>query len=179
MILSLQKKKEAVLEDVGDIYAERKFKMPPKFSDFDLKYRRMKNVSGEEIAYKDSKVTIIKNPKTLENIGSYTRGVIDYKGNLFIEEESALIHNPLVKILNNIGVIKDIQNWGDGNPTNFITIQRQGDTNIIRIGESEDIYHVDRFQPFLNKAKIKNPGIIFECRYISNPPGIPWGDDED
>ncbi len=162
---------------INIIFAERRFKIAPKFSDFDMKYRRMKNTFGEEIAYKDSKVTIIKNPKTLENIGPFTRGVIDYKGNLFIEEESKLIHNPLVKILNGIGVIKDIKNWGNDNPKNFITIQRQGDTNVIRIGESEDNYYDDRFKPFMDKAKIKNPNIGFENRSVRNVPGLPWEDD--
>jgi len=173
------KRFKELLEDVGDIYAERKFKIAPKFSDFDLKYRRMRNVSGQEIAYRDNKVLIIKNPKTLDNFGAYVRGVIDYKGNLYIEQESELIHHRILNRLDSIGVIKDTQNWGNEIPTNFVTVQRQGDTNIIRIGESEDDYsYMNLFQSFLDKAKIKNPGIEFENVMIRNVPGIPWGDDD-
>ena len=173
-------KGEPVLEDVGDIYAERKFKIAPKFSEFDLKYRRMKNTSGKEIAYKDNKVVILKNPRTLDNLGPYIRGVIDYKGNLYVEDKSTLIHHHLLNRLDRIGVIKDVQDWGNDIPTNFVTVQRQGDTNIIRIGESEDDYsYMKLFQSFLDRAKIKNPGIEFENVQVRNTPGLsPWIDDD-
>ena len=165
----VKKYEEFILEDV----AERRFKLDPEFSDFDKQYKRMKNIEDQEIVYKDRKVVIIKNPKKLDNIAPSARGIIDYNGNLFIEQDSTLIHSKIVLILEKLGIIKTDKNLVNGYHINFITIQRQGDTNTIKIGESEEFYGkfikiLNDYQPFLNKAKIKNPHINFKNEFINN-----------
>ncbi len=175
---------EFLLEDVGAKYAERRFNIEPNFSDFDKKYRRMLNSYDQEIAYRDQRgVIIIKNPKTLDNFGSYVRGVIDLKGNLFIEQEPLLTHNPLLRILEKIGVIKYLEAWHRKIPTNFLTVQRLRDTNTIKVGESVEAtnknneFHVESMpliRDFLAKAKLKNPEIDFVIDKISRVPGLRW-----
>ena len=179
-----------ILEDVGAKYAEKRFNIEPTFSDFDKKYRRMLNSFDQEIAYRDQRgVIIIKNPKTLDNFGPYVRGAIDLKGNLFIEEESKLTHNPLLRILDKIGVIKYLDAWHRKVPTNFLTVQRLRDTNTIKVGESveaatnknEEHHEVSMpiIRDYLAKAKLKNPEINFVIDKISRVPNVRWLDSLD
>ena len=181
--MRIKKFKEYLLEDVGDKYAEKKFNIPQKFTEFDKQYRRRYNDIGQQIIYRDKRgVVIIKNPGSLESIGPWTRGVIDLKGNLFIEQESLLVHDQIIRILNSLGLIKyNITTWHvkDPNASNvgFITVQRQDDGNIM-IGESNIWWRDKRddatpiFQVFLDKAKIKNPNITFENILINTSPYI-------
>ena len=172
------KRFKELLEDVGEKYAERRFNIPPRFTEFDKMFRRQHNTSGQEIVYKDKRgVVILKNPKSLDNIGPNVRGVIDNKGNFFTEQESLMIHNPMLTILSNIGVVKYVNAWHSILPTEFITVQREGDGNI-KLGESNIWYSnnlpdsIEIFQKFLDKAKIKNPNIKFINKRIQDAPYV-------
>lgn len=171
------KRFKELLEDVGDKYAELKFNIPPKFSEFDKQYRRRYNNIGQEIIFKDGRRVILKNPKTLENIGPWVRGIIDNKGNLYIEQEAMNIHDPLITIVSNLGLVNhNVTTWHIENPNNpfvgFITVQRKDDGNIF-LGES-NIWYTDNeeisysiFQEYLNKARLRNPGIHFTNKRIN------------
>jgi tRNA nucleotidyltransferase/poly(A) polymerase len=165
-------------EGVGDKYAEKRFGIDQEFSNFDKQYGAYKNSASEEIVYRDSRVTIIKNPKSLKHIGSNVRGVIDTDGNLYVEEEVAAIHEQLVRILSKLGLIKYDGDWGRDIPKYFITVQRYYETNYFYLGESNEVLVPDYdryddnglpsadeaipvFRQFLNKAKSKNPDIKF------------------
>jgi hypothetical protein len=60
-------------------YAEKRFDIPMEFSDFDKKYNRNKLKDKEDIVFQNEYVTIIKNPKSLDKIGSGVRGAIILK----------------------------------------------------------------------------------------------------
>jgi len=169
------KRFKELLEDVGDKYAEKKFNIPPKFTEFDKLYRRKYNNIGQEVVYKDKEegLIILKNPGTLDSVGPGVRGIIDTKGNFFVEQESTLTHNPIINILWKLGIIKSPdESWHIKPPNNFITVQRRGDE--IKIGESNSWYDhnipnsILIFQDFLDKAKKKNPGIIFINKSVLN-----------
>ena len=52
----------------------------------------------ENIVYSKWGIIIIKNPKSLVNIDSYSRGVIDKYGNLYIEKKELIIHDKISSI---------------------------------------------------------------------------------
>lgn len=174
-------------EDVGEKYAEKTFNIKPEFSDFEDRYQRYRaNENNEEIIYNDGSLIIIRNPKSLENIGSSVRGVIDKKGNLYTERKSKCVHDKILKILSSKGILEydedEDDDWRDVLPTEFITVQRYNDTNEYEVGEShypmrstderdnsllwwktipnyEDAKPV--FQRFIDLANRKNPHIKF------------------
>jgi len=168
--------KEYLLEDVGDKYAEKRFNIPQKFTEFDKQYRRRYNNIGQEVVYKDKEkdLIILKNPGTLDSIGPGARGIIDIKGNFFIEQESTITHNPIINILWGLGILKSPDEaWHMKPPNNFITVQRRGDD--VKLGESNSWYDSHKpksikiFQEFLDKAKKKNPGITFTNKLVFSP----------
>lgn len=173
--MKMKRFKEYLLEDVGAKYAEKEFHIPSEFAEFDKQYKRKYNNMNQEIIYKDNRgLIILKNPNSLEYIEPNVRGIIDNKGNLFVEQESATTHIPMIGILCDLGIIKDIDNnWWIKPPTNFITVQRKN--NEIKIGESNAWYSDNKpkstriFQEFLNKAKEKNPNIDFVNQIIYSP----------
>lgn len=181
--MKIKRFKEYLLEDVGDKYAEKKFHIPPKFTEFDKLYRRRYNNIGQEIIYRDKRgVIILKNPGSLDSVGPWVRGIIDSKGNFFVEQEALLVHDQIIKILNNLGLITyNVNDWHIKNPNDpdirFITVQRQDDGNIV-LGESNAWWRdnkgvsEDIFQVFLDKAKKKNPNIIFENKKITDTPWL-------
>lgn len=167
------KRFDKFLEDVGDKYAERKFHIPRKFTEFDKLYRRRYNNIVQEVIYRDSRTVLLKNPGTLENIGDSVRGIIDKKGNFYVEQEADKIHDQIIPLLSDLGLIKfNITTWHIVDPNDpdvgFITVQRRGYGNIF-LGESNYWYRDHKepdiaqniFQEFLHKAKLKNPGITF------------------
>jgi len=164
-------------EGVGDKYAEKRFNIPMEFSDFDKKYNRDKLKDKEDIVFQNEYVTIIKNPKSLDKIGSGVRGVIDYEGNLYVEHESTVTHSILIHYLSAIHIIPDITNWHLVMPTYFITVQRDYNNNLFALGESNNMLLDDDdrfdtslppkkdalkvFNKYLKLARMKNPNINF------------------
>jgi len=184
------------LEGVADKYAEKRFGIKPEFYEFDKKYNMMYNKPKE--VYRDEKynsgtLSIIKNPISLNNIGAWSRGIIDSKGYLYVEVEPITIHDRILKILTNLGVIhtyvvdvekldkktKEIVSrykeesagwliWMSKGSDEFITVQRESNTNTMRIGEHEK--KSNNTDNLFKKAKLKNPEINFSTERIKNNP---------
>lgn len=169
-------------EGVGDKYLEKKHGFKPEFSDFEQQYNTHKNREGEKIVYSDDSITIIRNPKTLANIGAEVRGVIDKNGNLYVEEHTGNVHAAIIDILDKLNLLIDVNYWHKKLPTEFITVQRLGNSNAFFLGESnvlmrnpDDRFNADpywrglptyeeakpEFEKFLIKAKRKNPQYDF------------------
>ena len=183
-----EKKLNKMGEGVGDTYAEKEFNMQNPHSDFETQYNKEKGIeSGEEIIRgktdEGQNITLIKNPKSVNNVDAWARGVIDDRGNLYLEQESNVIHYDLLIFLAQKGLIQyDPPNWESELPTRFITIQRLGNSNIIGLGESNspmfpesertrypDFWKnipeyeeaVPVYQKFFDLAKSKNPSFKF------------------
>jgi hypothetical protein len=181
-----------IKEGVGDKYLTNNFPINPEFYDFEKKYKSYKSIENkEDIIFNDGKgLIIIKNPKSLKNFGNSVRGIIDNKGNLYLEQFSVITHDEMLKILIKLGLINNYDEyWHRKRPIGFISIQREKDQNLFLISESyltmkpedkrnykhrfwleipklEEVKPI--FQKFLDKAKIKNPKLIFENKQIKN-----------
>jgi tRNA nucleotidyltransferase (CCA-adding enzyme) len=180
---------EGIEEGVGDKYLENKYNIEPEFSTFDKQFNSKKNIDNkEEILHTTIHgidTTLIKNPKSLKNVGAEVRGVIDDTGNLYVEETPSIIHNVMLRALDDLGVIDyEDSNWHIKMPVNFITVVRMGSSNTFILGESNETMIPDSerlynrtgtpwssiprreeimpiFQTYLDKAKQKNPNINF------------------
>ena len=173
--------KEFRNEGVADVAAEKQFGIEPPHQDFEDKFAR--DQKEEEIVYTapDNYLVIIKNPKRLDSIFGYARGVIDPEGNLYIEQRATKIHIDILYELGKLGLIKDNNYWDSVLPKDFVTVQRYLRTNKILLGESNAPMILDNVRPtdsqfwreipsraeaepiyqrFLDKAKQKTP--IFE-----------------
>ena len=165
-------------EGVADKYAEKEFYMKPEFDDFNQKERGIASrEAGDEIVYNNGRTKLIKNPKSINSLGSDVRGIIDTEGNLYIEQEQVRVHSDLIDVLVELGKIKGQSRWHRHAPINFVTVQRLGNSNKILLGESNEPMYlsnewgfddiparkevVDKFEEFLIKAKQKNPNIDF------------------
>jgi len=130
------------------------------------------NLINEELVgiYKDiyPELPIFKNPKSLDNIGHNTKGIIYKDGNLYIEEDSALSYQKLykwLKINKHVGTTNAplLYLMEDGE---IICVERENNTNNFYLG---NIYYEDEIssnqadlmQKTLNKAKLKNPKYMF------------------
>lgn len=172
-----------VSEGVGDTYAEKEFNMPHPNTDFETRYNKEKNRENQEEKLGDGDmISLIKNPKSLKNIGYGVRGVIDNKGNLYLEETSKVIHQEILDFLEEKGLISGaMKAWDEELPKFFITVQRYEKNNIIGLGESNsqmypneertNVEFWDRipsleestpvYQEFFDRARPKNPSITF------------------
>jgi hypothetical protein len=178
-------------ESVGDKYDEKRFNVKPEFSDFEDKYSDyLGKQAQDEVVYDDTNMggtlKIIKNPKSLSNIGPNVRGVIDREGNFYTEQKvSGKVHNAILGVLEDLKLISENRNWTEVLPVNFITVMRLYNTNDIYLGESNTMmtptedrdphYYGEGywetfptyeeaepvFQSFMNSAKAKNPRINF------------------
>ena len=176
---------EEIEEGVGDKYLQNKYNIEPEFADFERKY----NETKEDVIYKDDKIVLIKNPKSLTRIGANVRGVIDIEGNLYVEQQSNVIHFRILNILVKLGIINDWDySWMNKIPTNFITVQRFDKSNEFKIGESNNVLEPDEYRnmfdftlfkntdkredalpvykKFIDNAKQKNPNIKFNLNRI-------------
>jgi len=187
--------KNWIYEGVGDKYAERNFPIDPEFSDFENRYKAQKLIiNNEKIIFNDKKgFILIKNPKSLKDFGPWVRGVIDRNGNLYLEFTLNKIHEEILTILDDLYLVKYVEDWPTIFPTEFISVQREDEKNLLLISESyttmrpEEKRDMTRrisidfwsnvpsvaeatpyFQKFLDKAKIKNPNINFDIRQIVN-----------
>ncbi|MFW6247141.1 MAG: CCA tRNA nucleotidyltransferase [bacterium] len=173
-------------EGVGDRYLARREpgRFPEdEFSEFDVEYDKQQIIADEEVVFDDHvatfphysednkvRLTIVKNPKNLSNFGANVRGVIDKEGNLFLEVQPKVIHRDLITILSYLGHINNQEYWHVNVPEEFLTVVRDGKTNKIFLGESNEFLEKssDKFKEsfiavikFLNKARIKNPKFTF------------------
>ena len=175
----LAKSKRKVNEGVGDRYVDSKYTTPPDFSEFEDLYKMHKN-EGEDMVYNNGKGSIlIRNPKSLKNIGPDVRGIVDKNGNLYIEQSPFTIHDGIISRLGKLHLIKPVLTWQMELPTEYISVQRVGEKNQFAIGQanmvmvrqqhryasSSKLPSVEQakpiFQAFLNKAKQKNPTLNF------------------
>jgi len=175
--------KKLVRESLADKFTEKDPHLagvPREFGEFEKKYKsQQQKISGNgEVFYKEGNLEIIKNPQSLKEFAKNVRGVIVFSGDLFIELHTGAIHNDIIKILQDKNIIsKDVKkNWGNILPIepNFITVQRNKDSNIIAIGESNRILYIkDNYEkyikyyiPYLEKAKINCKNIEFSKKLI-------------
>ena len=186
------------LESVADKYVDIKYGTDPEFRDFDKKYSMMYYKPKEiyrDNNYKNGTLAIIKNPLSLTNIGYWSRGIIDSKGDLYIEVEPITIHDRILKILSNLGIIhtyivdpkkldentkkmlrpirEDMWSWmlwRKKGLDEFITVQREANTNIMKIGECDK--KSKNKDILLKKAKDKNPRINFSNEIIGETPNL-------
>jgi hypothetical protein len=161
--------KQALLksEGVGDVYAEKKFKIP-NYSDFERGYRYHQLIKNKEELIDGGDNILVKNPKDINAIDEWVRGVIDKDGNLFIEKEYNTTHTFILNILIKKGYIDDNFNrwWDDDEPTEFVCVMREKHTNKLLLSESYSKDFIEdykyNFIEFTNKCKSKNP----EWRFI-------------
>lgn len=154
-------------EGVGDKYLEKKFGIDQEFNDFHNKFNTKTNYENEKVVNLNG-LLLVRNPKSLKNIGDYVRGVVDKNGNIYVEIEVGYIHDYILNELDQFGLIKYVDEWENKTPTEFITIQRYSSTDLFYIGESYFLFNPNHFnyknlqqifQNFINKAKQKNPQI--------------------
>jgi hypothetical protein len=157
--------KESLIEGVADKFAATEFNIEDKLTNF-------RDKTTDKIIYREGSWKLIKNPRSLENIGSMTRGVITKNGDLYIENYSEKIHNDLLKILFEKGIISEFKkNWGSKLPqeSGFLTVQRYKNSEYIAIGESNRLIYnkldfdnkKEYYKQFLEKAREKCKGIKF------------------
>jgi len=195
VILTEKQYKMCLLEDVGEKYAEKAFNIKPEFSDFEDRYQKHQaKENREEIIFDNGAIVIIKNPKSLDNIGPRVRGVVDKDGNLYTEQKAKVIHHTIIEILKMKGILTaNYNDWALELPTEFITVQRNKGTNEYEIGEShypmrltferkgrkirghilwDDMPSYDYSEPifnkFIQKANQKNSRIKFINRLTRN-----------
>jgi len=160
-----------LLEGVGDKYAYDRFYIPDEKIEFDEKYNISK-IERDKLIRINERASIVKNPISLENFADNVRGLIDKHGNVYLSVRANCIHQTIIDSLVEQGFIKDVPNWMSRFPTEFITIQRQGQH--ILMGESNFLLKVptaffnkeikDSYMPIINKAKEINPtlSILFK-----------------
>lgn len=182
-------------EDMSDKFAEKRFRIKPEFDDFEKHYNKKVAIEqNEDIIWKKDEYFIMKNPKTLENIDTNVRGIIDENGNLYVININNFTHDIMLRILNKLRIIDLVDNWWILSPlkTKYITVERNGISNNFMLGEStismtpeekrkdnfisnwgdKKIPSRDKvapeFQLYLDKAKIKNPRYTFTNELIND-----------
>jgi len=155
--------------------------IPDEFEDFEKKYDIEQLKKG--IFYKKDNFIIIKNPQSLTNFGKSVRGVILPDGDFYLEIRSVAIHNDMLAVLKENGLIpkETTKNWGKilPNQSQFLTVQRVKDTNTIAIGESNKIIYnkydykkyVKIYNKFLEKTQEKCPNIKFINKLVGTKSG--------
>lgn len=159
-------------EGVGDEYLKNKYHIPDEFDDFEKKYSASKR-NVDDVFYNEGDWQLLKNPKNINDLGNSVRGVILENGDLYVESYSKVIHNDILKILSQKGVLNSIhkKNWTAKLPTEtgFLTVQRYKNSPYIAIGESnrllydESSYEKSKeiYDEFIDNARHKMPQIKF------------------
>lgn len=171
-------KREIIKEGVGDKYAEKKFGIKDEIKDFEDNFK----VSNNEVIGLLNRWHIFKNPTNPKELYRNARGVIMKNGDMYFSDPRSSTHSILLKYLEKAGLVTYNKRWNVEMPTQYLTVQRVGDTNEIKVGESnlfgypkETKYYQDAqkykpfseleknriIQSFYDKAKEKNPGFIF------------------
>jgi len=157
-----------VREGIGDVYASKRFYIPDEFQEFNQQYEIISN--KDKIININEKAKVIKNPSSLANIAPDVRGIIDKRGNVYLSVKANCIHQTILDSLEDQGLIKVPHRWYQDLPSEFISIQRVSDTDIIAMGESNlvlDEYRdsfteeqIERaYLPIINRAKKLNPNL--------------------
>lgn len=151
---------EYLSEGVADVYAQKEFGIPIEtHSDFYTKHLVTSktdivisiNIQGDSYA-------VIKNPSSLDMVEPNTRGIVDKHGNLFLlVKYYSITHDVLLSCLSEMGYVTYVERWHKKLPTEFITIQRDGNSNRFYIGESNDVMYTDSMRAHLSYAKLLPP----------------------
>jgi len=179
-----------VEEGVGDKFLQNRGVMPDEEQEFNKQYDilNQENVVADITRYDNIPNYIIKNPKNLKGFKCDVRGIIDNKGNLYVQtnSEDDLLHDNMIEELNHLGVLKSVDEWWKKPPVEFITVHREGCTNQFMVGESQFLYGHDAdtsildkfglsqeesnliFHTFLDRAKMINPKLSFPYKKISD-----------
>ena len=155
-------------EGVGDAYAEKRFGIPNEFNNFDKRFKMKKE---EDIIGYVNETPILKNPQSLQNIPTNAKGLIDKEGNMYFCDPKKAIHWQMIEVLVDKNIIPLINNWNVITPIDFLTVQRQGDTNTIAVGESNrydfsDPIIINAIEHLFDKAEEKNDIWLFVNKSI-------------
>lgn len=166
-----------VREGIGDVYASKRFYIPDEFEEFNQEYEISKN--RDKIIDINEKAKVIVNPTSLTNIAPDVRGIIDKKGNVYLSIKANCIHQTILDSLQFQNLVTVPHRWIHKLPTEFISIQRVGGTDMIGMGESNlvlDEYRnefteqeiANAYLPIINRAKRKNPHLDIRFELVSN-----------
>lgn len=166
-----------VREGIGDVYASKRFFIPDEFQEFNQEYEISQN--RNKIITINEKAKVIKNPSSLKNIAPDVRGIIDKEGNVYLSIKANCIHQTILDSLEDQGLITVPYRWYQDLPTEFISIQRVGNTDIIAMGESNlvlDEYRnsfteeqiQEAYLPIINKAKKLNPNLNIQFGLVND-----------
>ena len=163
--------KESLIEGVGDRYALKRFNIPDEEDSFEEDYNISK-IERNKIIPVSEKASVVVNPTTIGMIPDFSRGLIDKNGNLYIAIRNNCIHQTIIDGLSQKGLIRNVDKWYEKLPTEFVTIQKVTG-NTIGLGESNDLSFYSQeniektYGKIFDKAKEKNPNIIFICDIMS------------
>jgi len=151
-----------------------------EFDEFEKKYaaQQQRESKNGELIYNTPELKLVKDPQTLKGFGKGVRGVITEPGDLYLELVQGNIHNDILAVLKEKQLIpqETKKNWGTILPTDgkFLTVQRNGETNDLAIGESNKLIYskenfdkyVKYYEQYMKNAKAKCPGINFIPKLI-------------
>ena len=113
-------------------------------------------------------INIYKNPKSINKFDIDIRGIIDRYGNLYVEEEAALIHSDIFEWLRSHGFFGMSSIFADSvDKVNIVCVQRCGPTDTFYLGETylrEELEEKDfilKIKKILAKATRINPKYDF------------------
>jgi len=106
------------------------------------------------------------NPKSIDRMKPYIRGIADSNGNLYLIDSHNYIHTTISRLFNQRGYQLPIEFDYPKDHKRFIGLQRNGDTNDFYLSESytSDEYveeNLDNIVNILDKTKAKNPTYDF------------------
>ena len=172
-----------VQESVSDKYLENNYGIPDEFDDFEKLYREKLAAEATDpekniVISKDGEWKLLKNPSSMAVLGSNVRGVITPDGNLYIENFSDKIHQDILEILFEKGILKTkpTKSWGHHLPqrSGFLTVKRDNDKPSLAIGESNKVVYDEEvlaryfkyYASYINKARKINPSIKFNAKLV-------------
>ena len=118
-----------------------------------------KPIGGEE-DYKYAEV--YENPGTLKNFRGSCRAILDEDANLFVADNSNIIHVDFIEWLQQHGYLRPDQKWVYPTYVGMVALQQYMNTNILYLSESyKDIKNFKR-QDILEHAKTKHPTLTFK-----------------
>jgi hypothetical protein len=143
--------KESLIEGVADKHIEQRFAIPQEFDEFERKFD-LSQVERNKVIQINEKANVIKNPTSLKNVAPGVRGIIDEYGNVYLSLRNNCIHQTILEALEKMGIVTLEQYWSHKPPTNFISIQRVKDTDILAMGESNLLLYDDKVTPEIKEA---------------------------
>jgi len=150
--------KEIIIEGVADKYGE-KFGIPnyPEIEDRKALTASIKDKDIVLIPPKNYSTLykIIKNPSSPNSINKDEKGVIDKNGNFYCNAGIIAAHDLLLNILDDLNILEYDKKWNVKLPTDYLTVQRHKNTNIIAIGESNLFAYPSNTQYYKNAQKFK------------------------